>query len=95
VVIGGHTDAAQYAERAYTNWELSAERANAARRVMEDAPGGLRHGQVRRVTGYADTQPLEGKGAFDPQNRRISIVVLSAATERAERRHQQAQPPRR
>ncbi|HJV49605.1 MAG TPA: flagellar motor protein MotB [Geothrix sp.] len=92
VVIGGHTDAAQYSNKAYTNWELSSERANAARRVMEGAAGGLRPGQVRRVTGYADTIPLEGKDPKDPQNRRISIVVISAATEAAESKRQKAQP---
>ena len=92
VVIGGHTDAAQYANRAYTNWELSSERANAARRVMESAAGGLRPNQVRRVTGYADTVPLEGRDPKDPQNRRISIIVVSAATEALEKQHQKAQP---
>ena len=92
VVIGGHTDAAQYANKAYTNWELSAERANAARRVMESAAGGLHPGQVRRVTGYADTISLDGKDPKDPQNRRISIVVVSAATEAAETKRQKAQP---
>ena len=92
VVIGGHTDAAQYANRAYTNWELSAERANAARRVMESAAGGLRPHQVRRVTGYADTLPLEGRDPKDPQNRRISIIVVSAATEALEKQHQKALP---
>lgn len=92
IVIGGHTDAAQYANKAYTNWELSSERANAARRVMESAAGGLHPGQVRRVTGYADTIPLEGHGPKDPQNRRISIVVVSAASEAAESKHQKAHP---
>jgi chemotaxis protein MotB len=92
VVIGGHTDAAQYSNRAYTNWELSSDRANAARRVMESAAGGLREGQVRRVTGYSDTIPLEGKEPKDPQNRRISIVVVSAASEAAETKHQKAKP---
>jgi chemotaxis protein MotB len=92
VVIGGHTDAAQYSNHAYTNWELSAERANAARRVMESAAGGLRSNQVRRVTGYADTIPFEDKDPKDPQNRRISIIVVSAATEAAETKHQKAQP---
>ena len=92
VVIGGHTDAAQYANKAYTNWELSAERANAARRVMESAAGGLRVNQVRRVTGYADTIPYADKDPKDPQNRRISIVVLSAASEAAETRSQQSRP---
>jgi len=94
VVIGGHTDAQQYSNKAYTNWELSAERANAARRVMESAAQGLRPDQVRRVTGYADTVPVEGLDPKDPQNRRISIVVLSAASEAAEEKRQktQAQP---
>ncbi|HJW72793.1 MAG TPA: flagellar motor protein MotB [Geothrix sp.] len=92
VVIGGHTDAAQYANKAYTNWELSADRANAARRVMESVSGGLRPNQVRRVTGYADTIPLEGKDPKDPQNRRISIVVVSAASEAIESRHQKTVP---
>lgn len=92
VVIGGHTDASQYSNRAYTNWELSAERANAARRVMESAAGGLRPDQVHRVTGYAATIPLEGKAPSDPQNRRISIIVVSAATEAAEIKRHKAEP---
>lgn len=92
VVIGGHTDSQQYSNNAYTNWELSAERANAARRVMESSAHGLRSDQVRRVTGYADTVPLEGLNPKDPQNRRISIIVLSAASEAAEEKRQQAQP---
>jgi len=92
VVIGGHTDAAKYPSQAYTNWELSSERANAARRVMESAVNGLRPGQVRRVTGYAETIPLEGKEPKDPQNRRISIIVVSAASEAAESKHHKAQP---
>ncbi|MDR3683106.1 MAG: flagellar motor protein MotB [Geothrix sp.] len=92
VVIGGHTDSSQYSNKGYTNWELSSDRANAARRVMESATGGLRPGQVRRVTGYADTIPLEGKEPNDPQNRRISIVVVSAANDAAETQHQKAKP---
>ncbi len=90
VVLGGHTDSQQYPGKSYTNWELSAERANAARRVMESVKGGLRPGQVRRVTGYADTIPMEGKDPKDPANRRISIVVLSANTEAAEAKRTQA-----
>ena len=88
VVIGGHTDAQQYASHAYTNWELSSERANAARRVLESS--GLRPDQVRRTTGYAETLPMEGKDPKDPQNRRISIVVLSSATAQAEIQHQKS-----
>jgi chemotaxis protein MotB len=86
VVIGGHTDNIAYPSQAYTNWELSAERANAARRVLQSS--GLRENQVERVTGYADSVPLEGKDPSDPQNRRISIVVLSAASEKLEEQRQ-------
>ncbi|MFN7959136.1 MAG: flagellar motor protein MotB [Holophagaceae bacterium] len=92
VVIGGHTDSAQFSSNGRTNWELSSERANAARRVMESAAGGLRPGQVRRVTGYADTIPIEGKDPKDPQNRRISLIVVSAANEAVENKHHKAQP---
>ena len=90
VLIGGHTDAISYPGKTYTNWELSADRANSARRVMDAS--GLRAGQVQRVTGYADTQPLDGKDPKDPTNRRISIVVLSSATEKAEADRQKVQP---
>jgi chemotaxis protein MotB len=93
ILIGGHTDAVQYPNQAYTNWELSADRANSARRVLESS--GLRAGQVQRVTGYAATQPLEGKDPKDPQNRRISIVVLSSATEKAEADRQKVVPPKK
>ena len=85
VVIGGHTDSVAYPSQAYTNWELSAERANAARRVLQAS--GLRPGQIQRVTGYADAIPLEGKAPEDPQNRRISIIVLSEATLKQETAH--------
>ena len=93
VVIGGHTDAMAYAGQAYTNWELSSERAGAARRVLESF--GLKPGQVRRVTGYAETIPLEGKDPKDPQNRRISIVVLSSETDRAELERQKSRGNRK
>jgi chemotaxis protein MotB len=88
IAIGGHTDSAKYASKAFTNWELSGERASAARRVMESS--GLRPGQVRRVTGFADTIPLEGKEPQDAQNRRISILVLNSATAEAETAHQKS-----
>lgn len=90
VVIGGHTDSFAYSTGGRTNWELSSERANSARRVLEAS--GLQKGQVRRVTGYSDTMPLEGKEPKDPQNRRISIVVLSSATQKAEDEHTKSRP---
>ena len=77
LVIEGHTDSRQYATAAnFGNWELSADRANAARRVME--ADGLREGQVRAVRGFADRQ-LHVTDRLDPRNRRVSIVVRSRA----------------
>jgi len=78
VVAEGHTDGRQYADGdRYGNWELSAERANAARRVMERT--GLRQGQVRAVRGFADRQLQLPEVPLDPRNRRVSIVVRSQA----------------
>jgi len=92
VVIGGHTDSQRYAGAAYTNWELSADRANAARRAMEAS--GLRPDQVKKVTGYAHTKPMEGLDPTDPKQRRISIVVMSSATEAAETARGKVKPPK-
>jgi chemotaxis protein MotB len=74
LLIEGHTDAAPYSvDATYTNWELSADRANAARRLMQQ--DGVRGDQVTQVRGYAD-QFLRVKGnAFDPSNRRVTILV--------------------
>ncbi len=74
VILEGHTDSRPYAgERSYSNWELSADRANAARRVMEAS--GLRPEQVRNVRGYADRVLRLPDAPLDPRNRRVSIVV--------------------
>ncbi len=74
VVLEGHTDNSQYRNvLGYTNWELSTDRANAARRVMIDA--GLTTGQIRGVRGYADTIPRIQRAPADPRNRRVSIIV--------------------
>jgi len=93
VLIGGHTDAVQYPGNSYTNWELSADRANSARRVLEAS--GLHPGQVQKVTGYAHTVPLENHDPKDPQNRRISIIVLSAATEKADQARSKPRVPKK
>jgi len=76
VVIEGHTDSRPYttADR-FGNWELSADRANAARRVMADR--GLRHDQIRAVRGFADTELRIPDQPLDPRNRRVSILVRS------------------
>jgi chemotaxis protein MotB len=74
IVIEGHTDSRPYAATdIYSNWELSADRANAARRVMERS--GLHGGQVRGVRGYADRQLRVGDAPLDARNRRVSVIV--------------------
>jgi chemotaxis protein MotB len=74
ISIEGHTDAQPYSGAAnYTNWELSTDRANAARRLMQAA--GLRENQVSQVRGYADQQLRVPSNPFDPSNRRISLIV--------------------
>jgi chemotaxis protein MotB len=72
IVIEGHTDASQYAGL-YSNWELSADRANAARRVMEEA--GMNPSRVREVRGMADRELRIKENPLDPRNRRISIFL--------------------
>ena len=77
IVIEGHTDSRPYATTdLYSNWELSADRANAARRVMERS--GLQSGQVRGVRGYADRQLRRADAPLDPRNRRVSVIVQHA-----------------
>ena len=76
VAIEGHTDSRAYSpSNAYGNWELSTERANAARRAMERH--GLRSGQIDAVRGFADTRLRYPDDSLDSRNRRISIVVQS------------------
>jgi chemotaxis protein MotB len=78
IVVEGHTDSRVFANSdRYTNWELSADRANAARRQMERA--GLPSGLVRAVRGFADTQLANPKNSLDPSNRRVSILVVPHA----------------
>jgi chemotaxis protein MotB len=73
VLIEGHTDASTYSGSEYSNWELSSDRANQARRLM--VQHGLRVNQVAQVRGYAD-QDLHNKlSPEDPANRRVSVIV--------------------
>ena len=73
-MIEGHTDSRPYVVTdLYSNWELSADRANAARRVMERS--GLQGGQVRGVRGYADRQLRVADEPLDARNRRVSVIV--------------------
>jgi chemotaxis protein MotB len=74
IEISGHTDAKPYAGgHDYTNWELSADRANASRRVLVGA--GISPERLIMIKGRADTDPFVKTDPFDPQNRRISIVL--------------------
>jgi len=74
VNVEGHTDSQPFAGKAnYSNWELSADRANASRRIMQQH--GLRADQVAQVRGFADQQPRNAKDPSDPGNRRISLIV--------------------
>jgi chemotaxis protein MotB len=73
--ISGHTDATPYQGRAdYSNWELSTDRANAARRALETY--GVDNGRMENVAGKADTDPKVKNQPLSPENRRISIVLL-------------------
>jgi len=74
LLIEGHTDSKPYvAEAAYSNWELSADRANSARRVMQAA--GLRANQVGQIRGFADQHLRKPEDPTNPSNRRISVIV--------------------
>ena len=76
IVLEGHTDSQPYsAANGYSNWELSADRANAARRIMERT--GLGEHQVKGVRGYAATRPRLPEAPLDSRNRRVSIVVIT------------------
>ncbi|MBI5183474.1 MAG: OmpA family protein, partial [Nitrospinae bacterium] len=74
VVIEGHTDSIPYKSRNYSNWELSTERALAARKILEEY--GLDQSRLVRIAGYADTVPFIREDPKDPRNRRISIILL-------------------
>ncbi|PIJ50943.1 flagellar motor protein MotB [Erwinia sp. OLTSP20] len=81
--IAGHTDDFQYAngDRGYSNWELSADRANASRREL--VMGGLDGRKMLRIVGMADTMKLKNRDGDEAVNRRISLLVLNHDTERA------------
>ena len=81
VSISGHTDQSKFVRQNYGNWELSTDRANAARRAL--IVGGLPEEKIGRVVGLASTVLLDNTQADNPINRRISIVVMNARTELA------------
>ncbi|WP_206950680.1 flagellar motor protein MotB [Trinickia acidisoli] len=81
--IAGHTDDVPYqgSEDGYTNWELSSDRANAARRAL--VAGGMQLDKLLQVRGLADVLPLQGNDPNAPTNRRISILIMNHAAEMA------------
>ncbi len=81
ISISGHTDRKPYVAVNYTNWELSADRANAARRAL--IAGGLAAEKIGRVVGLASSVLLDPSTPEGPVNRRISIVVMNKRTEAA------------
>ncbi|MGC3981987.1 MAG: flagellar motor protein MotB [Steroidobacteraceae bacterium] len=81
VSISGHTDQSKYVRQNYGNWELSVDRANAARRAL--IAGGLPEDKIGRVVGLASSALLDANNPQNPINRRISIIVMNARTEQA------------
>ena len=81
LTLEGHTDAQRFSagDQGYTNWELSSDRANASRREL--VTGGMTHDRVLRVQGLAASQPFNRDDPADPQNRRISIIVMNRDAE--------------
>jgi two-component system chemotaxis response regulator CheY len=81
LTLEGHTDALPFSggERGYSNWELSADRANASRREL--LAGGLPEDQVLRVQGLAASNPFDRRDPAAPANRRISIIVMTREAE--------------
>jgi chemotaxis protein MotB len=74
LLMEGHTDARAFASHnGYSNWELSSDRANSARKVMQE--GGLHADQVAEVRGYADQKLRKPEDPDNASNRRVSIVV--------------------
>ena len=94
LTLEGHTDSLPFSggERGYSNWELSADRANASRREL--VAGGLPEDQVLRVQGLAASNPFDRRDPTGPSNRRISIIVMTReAEERVFRVAREATPP--
>lgn len=82
ISVSGHTDAKPFAgDGDFGNWELSANRANAARRAL--VAGGYPDDSVARVVGYASSALFDRKDPFNPVNRRIDIIVLTKKAQRA------------
>ncbi len=81
ISLTGHTDARPLPGSGYSNWELSTERANAARRAL--VAGGMQEDKIGRVVGLSSTVPFNKADPYDPINRRISLIVMNKKTDEA------------
>jgi chemotaxis protein MotB len=90
IVIEGHTDSTPYGRPDYSNWELSSDRANAARRILTES--GLDDSRISQVRGFADQRLLLKDDPTNPSNRRISIIVRNQGLDQHEEDVAGAQP---
>jgi chemotaxis protein MotB len=90
VAIEGHTDATPFGRSDYSNWELSADRANAARRILQDS--GMGEDRISQVRGFADQRLLMKNDPTNPSNRRISIIVRNQGIDQQEDAAAAAEP---
>lgn len=90
VAIEGHTDSTPYGRPDYSNWELSADRANAARRILTES--GLDDSRISQVRGFADQRLLLKDDPTNPSNRRISIIVRNQGMDEQDAKLAGAQP---
>jgi chemotaxis protein MotB len=96
ILVEGHTDSKAFGDaNSYNNWDLSTDRANMARRVLQTH--GLRSDQVTQVRGFADQQPFKRADPGDPSNRRITVIVgyqvaPGSAAKVAEANHSRTEP---
>jgi chemotaxis protein MotB len=88
VAIEGHTDSTPYGGADYSNWELSSDRANAARRIL--VKNGLSPDRISQVRGFADQRPLMKDDPTNPSNRRISIIVRNQGLDLQEEKSAEA-----
>ena len=81
ISLSGHTDATPYpnGEKSYSNWELSADRANASRREL--VAGGMDEAKLLRVVGLSSASLFDKKNPLNPTNRRISIIIMNKQAE--------------
>jgi chemotaxis protein MotB len=88
IAIEGHTDSIPYGRADYSNWELSSDRANAARRILNQS--GVQENRISQVRGFADQRLLLKDDPNNPSNRRISIIVRNEGLDKQEELYAQA-----